>query len=258
MLAKFRSRSAIVVAILAASVAISGCSLLKKKKVDDNAAYQEAPVDQLYAAGAVPHVIVVAIVPLDREHEYTHTDWEPGHACCGVEEYTGYVADHVKAFIDASYHTQPGRGSTAIIGSSHGGLAAFYMALRRPDVFGKAGCLSSSFWAGLDPVQGGTYSGGPLSTSLLITDVKAGLQAPAGSRPRLWIDWGLVRTGGFQNSGIEAAATTRGKEMVALLPGAYGFGVNSELFSYEDPLGEHDEISWGRRFPLVMKALFGP
>lgn len=211
---------------------------------------------QLYAAQAVPEVIVVAIVPLDREREYTHTDWEPGHDCCGVEQYTGYVADHVKAFIDDNYRTRPGPETTAIIGSSHGGLASFYMANRRPDVFGKAGCLSSSFWAGLDPVQGGTYSGGPLSTSLLIGDVAAGL-TDAAARPRLWIDWGLVRTGGSQNSGIEAAATTRGHEMVGLLEGTYGYAEDDDVFWYEDPLGEHDEISWGRRFPLVMKALFG-
>lgn len=51
--------------------------------------------------------------------------------------------------------------------------------------------------------------------------------------------------------------TTRGKEMVALLKGTYGYAEGSELSWDEDPLGEHDEDSWGRRLPLVMKALFG-
>ncbi len=36
--------------------------------------------------------------------------------------------------------------------------------------------------------------------------------------------------------------------MVALLQGTYGYS-DSELSWEEDPLGEHDEISWGRRFP---------
>ena len=210
---------------------------------------------QLYQDGSIAHVIVVAIVPLDREAEYTHTEWEPGHDCCGVEQYTGYVADYVKGFIDGNYHTKKGPESTAIIGSSHGGLASFYMANRRPDAFGLAGCLSSSFWAGLDGIQGGSYGGGPLSTSLLINDVKSTLSAT--SHPRLWIDWGLVRTGGFQNDTIEATATTRGKEMVSLLQSTYGYDAG-RLASYEDPMGEHDEISWGRRFPMVMKYLFGP
>jgi pimeloyl-ACP methyl ester carboxylesterase len=210
----------------------------------------------LWMANAIPRLIVVAIVPLDREAEYTHTSWEPNHDCCGVEQYTGYVADHVKAFIDANYHTSTGPADTAILGSSHGGLAAFYMANRRPDVFGKAGCLSSSFWAGLDGIQGGTYPGGPLSASLLIQDVQSTLSSV--TRPRLWIDWGLVRDGQFQNDVIEAAATARGKEMVSLLEGTYGYQENHEVFWEEDPMGQHDEISWGRRFPAVIKALFGP
>lgn len=211
----------------------------------------------LWAQNALPKVIVVAIVPLNREVEYTHTDWAPGHSCCGVDQYTNYVADHVKAFVDASYHTKSDRLNTTIIGSSHGGLAAFYMANHRPEIFGKAGCLSPSFWAGLDPVHGGNYGGGPLSTSNLVTGVKATLMNQ-GMRPRLWIDWGLVRDGQFQNDSIEAAATVRGKEMVALLQGTYGYSLNHDVFWQEDPMGQHDENSWARRFPDVIKALLGP
>lgn len=212
---------------------------------------------KLYAEGAIPQVIVVAVVPLHRDIEYTHTSWSPDKECCGLEQYTAYMADHVKAFIDAGYRTLPEAKSTAIIGSSHGGLAAFYMANRRPEVFGRAGCLSPSLWAGLDPVHGGSYSGGPLASSLLLDLTKSTLASKA-SRPRLWIDWGLIRTGGTHNSSIEAAATTRGKEMVALLEGTYGYAEGSEISWEEDPLGEHDEDSWGRRFPHVMKALFAP
>ena len=53
MLAKFWSRSPLIVAVLAASIALNGCALLgnKKKKADDTV-YQEAPVEQLYSAGA--------------------------------------------------------------------------------------------------------------------------------------------------------------------------------------------------------------
>jgi pimeloyl-ACP methyl ester carboxylesterase len=208
----------------------------------------------LTAAKAIPEVIVVAIEPVDRNLEYSHVQVGPGQTCCQVNAYADYVADAVKGFVDASYHTSPARIDTAIIGSSRGGLAAFYLASRRPEVFGKAGCLSSSFWAGLDPVFGGSYPGGPLSTSALITTLEGTLKNPA-LRPRMWMDWGLV----FAPSGppIEQAAAARGKEMVGLLEGQYGYAENTELFWFEDPLGAHDEISWARRFPAVMKALFG-
>jgi pimeloyl-ACP methyl ester carboxylesterase len=210
----------------------------------------------LYAAGAIPEVIVVAIEPNDRNAEYSPTEVAPDQTCCGADQYTAYVADHVKAFIDANYRTAPGRETTVMVGSSRGGLSSFYLATRRPEVFGSAICMSSSFWAGLDPVYGGTYPGGPLATAPLVVPVESTL-SDAAIRPRLWIDWGLVRTGGFQNEVIEAAATTRGKEMVALLEGTYGYVEGKEIFWEEDPMGEHDENSWARRFPGAMKAMLG-
>jgi predicted alpha/beta superfamily hydrolase len=211
-------------------------------------------LDVLYQARAIPEVVVVAIVPKDREFEYSHTPAVPGRACCGADRYTAYVADHVKRFIDSNYRTKPERQSTSIIGSSRGGLSAFFVATRRPAVFGQAGCLSPSFWVGLDPVFGGALPGGSLADSALIKPIDATLRNKA-QRPRLWIDWGLRRVGG---DAIEEAATRRGREMVALLKSTYGYAEPQELVWYEDPQGIHDENSWARRFPEVLKVLVGP
>jgi pimeloyl-ACP methyl ester carboxylesterase len=214
-------------------------------------------LEELYAENAIPRVIVVAIHPIERNREYTHVPWADGQPCCGVDAYTDYVADALKGWLDTWYRTRPERENTAILGSSRGGLASFYMANRRPDRFGKAACMSPSFWSGLDPVIGtGNLPGGPLATSALVTTLAPTLN-DASIRPALWIDWGLVRTGGTHNSGIEAAATARGSEMVQLLEGTYRYVEGREIRSYEDPSGEHDESSWSRRFPSVMRALFG-
>ena len=210
----------------------------------------------LYAAGAIPRVIAVGVVPVDRDFEYSHTPVGPNRSCCGAARYATYLADHVRGFIDRSYRTLREPTATAIVGSSRGGLASLYVATRRPDAFARVGSLSPSFWAGLDPVYGGTFPGGPLSGAILVTEVDGLLRDPA-RRPRLWIDWGLVRTGGFANSDIEAAATRRGQEMVALLRDKYGYRVGGDLLWLEDPSGGHDEDSWARRLPEVLKALLG-
>jgi len=219
---------------------------------------------QLYSEGALPPLVVVAVVPNDREYEYSHTPAKPGAPCCGIESYTSYLADHLLPFIAAHYNTGAAPGDptpvperTAILGSSRGGLAAFSVANRRPEIFGRAGCLSSSFWVGLDPVYGGDLPGGPLADSLLIK-THADLLADPTRRPRLWVDWGLVRSGGFHNEVIEAAATERGREMVDLLHDAFLYQVGDDLRWHEDPLGEHDELTWARRLPDVLRALFGP
>lgn len=142
------------------------------------------------------------------------------------------------------------------MGSSHGGLAAFYVAASRPEVFGGLIAMSSSFWVGLDDRVKGTV-GGPLSTSALITQL--GPKLHNAIRPRVYIDWGLVRTGGDYNAITEALATTRGREMATLLQSApYGYVVGRDLTTVEDPNGEHEENSWGRRIGPALATLIGP
>ena len=209
----------------------------------------------LYERLLIRELIVVAIYPVNRAREYTHANWS-GPDCCGVESYTGYVAESIKPFIDRSYCTLPEPGTTMIAGSSHGGLAAFYIANRRPDVFGYAGALSSSFWVGVDDAERfpliKPLPDRLLKDSQLLAAVKETLAA-ALRRPKLYLDWGLVRTGGLHNESIEERAAARGREMVKLLLEEYGYQTGHDLFVYEDPDGEHDEQSWARRIPRVLE-----
>ena len=204
-----------------------------------------------YAAGTFGEVIVVAIVPVDRNREYTHVPWLAGQTCCGLPDYVSYLSDAVKPFVDAAYRTKSGANETVIVGSSHGGLAAFYTATTRPTVFGRAIAMSSSFWAGLDEVT----IGGPLSGSALMQAAGPGLLA---HHPRMYLDWGLVRTGGTHNAIIEARATARSTEMRDLLASNYGYGAGASLFTVEDPAGEHDEESWARRIGPALAIALAP
>lgn len=60
--------------------------------------------------------------------------------------YITFLANELKSFIDQNYRTKPAANQTAIIGSSLGGLISFYGVLEYPDIFGKIGALSTSFW----------------------------------------------------------------------------------------------------------------
>jgi enterochelin esterase-like enzyme len=208
-------------------------------------------MSSLVRARQVEPVIIVAVHPINRDREYTHQEAYPGRDCCGAQEYTDYLADCIKPFVDQHYRTIADASRTGVLGSSHGGLISFWAATRRPDAFRRAGALSPSFWVGLDPLNQQT----PLSQSQLVMPV-AGLLADATRRPvRLWIDWGMVRSGGLHNSFIEERATVRGREMVELLKG-FGMVEQRDVFWVEDAQGAHDEASWARRFPEVMRALY--
>ena len=76
--------------------------------------------------------------------------------------------------------------------------------------------------------------------------------------------WGLRRDGGEHNSVVEHLATKRGREMTTLLQGL-GYDhhaiaddeqprADATLWTRSDRRGGHDEVSWGARLPLVLKA----
>jgi predicted alpha/beta superfamily hydrolase len=62
------------------------------------------------------------------------------------KNYTDFLVNTLKPYIDATYRTLPGREYTGIIGSSMGALITHYAALEHSNVFGKVGVLSPSFW----------------------------------------------------------------------------------------------------------------
>ena len=199
-------------------------------------------------------VILVAVHPLDRNLEYTHTPWADDRTCCEVEAYADYLADCVKPFIDANYHTDPSAERTTVLGASHGGLASFLTASLRRDAFGNAIAMSSSFWVGVDYNR--AWSGEPLEDSALLS--LAGPRLSAGSpRPWLWLDWGLRRDGGPHNAVTEDLATRRGEQMVQLLERDFAYTQGQDLHVLVDPDGEHDELSWARHLPTPLRLLYG-
>jgi len=211
-------------------------------------------LSNLYSSGSLrTKLIVVAIYPQDRNYQYTHQYWLPGFSHGGVSEYGAYLAIIVKGWIDVHYRTQSSRENTAIIGSSHGGLAAFHIAMSNPIAFGIAVCMSSSFWAGhvFDPSQ---LVGG-LKKSKLISDCANTLENRE-QRPRLWIDWGMKRDGGFHNYLIERYATVKSQEMADLLVRKYGYVEGVDLHTHVDEIGGHDEDAWAYRFGLVVNTYF--
>lgn len=61
--------------------------------------------------------------------------------------YTDFIANELKTFVDKNLRTLTGREHTSIIGSSLGGINAFYTGFKHQDVFSKVGVFSPSVWA---------------------------------------------------------------------------------------------------------------
>lgn len=207
-------------------------------------------------AGAVRPALIAAVHPLERNHDYTHVDWAAGtRPWGGLPQYGRWLAERLVPWVNASYPTDGTRAGTAIVGSSHGGLAAFWCATRHPETFGAAGCLSPSFFSGLDDLATGARSPLALLGSPLVAPV-ADLLADPVRRPRLWLCWGLRRDGGEHNAIVEALATHRGREMADLLVQRFGYREGTDLWAVEEREAGHEESAWRRRFGPMMVRMF--
>lgn len=63
-----------------------------------------------------------------------------------ADNYLEFIVKTLKPAIDTKYRTKINARNTGIMGSSLGGLVSYYAILKYPEVFGKAGIFSPSFW----------------------------------------------------------------------------------------------------------------
>lgn len=229
---------------------------------------QNGVLSGLYNNDAIQQVIIVAVHLWNlnnRNDEYLHVKFRDFHGPLSLlnqplkdvfngaldgggylDGYSDYLV-RLKNFIDMIYRTKSDKHNTAIIGSSHGGLAAFYTACKHKDHFGKCAAMSPSFWV---------HVMNDLRKSELIRKVDPYLRDQKGNLPTFWIDWGMVRKGGLHNQFIEDWVTKYGRQMVEILQKDYGYKQNENLYHFEDPLGQHSEISWSHRLGYVLETFF--
>ena len=79
---------------------------------------------------------------MDELTPYKNEKYGGGNA----DKYLEFIVKILKPQIDKTYRTKTSRKNTVIMGSSLGGLVSYYALLKYPDVFGKAGIFSPSFW----------------------------------------------------------------------------------------------------------------
>lgn len=95
-------------------------------------------VTQLIEEGKLKEIIMIGIYNTDdRTAEYSPK--QKG------KEYSKFLIETLKPFIDSNYNTLTDPKNTAVMGSSSGGLISYHLAWEYPEVFSMAGCLSPAF-----------------------------------------------------------------------------------------------------------------
>jgi predicted alpha/beta superfamily hydrolase len=180
--------------------------------------------DSLIHSGAIEEIIIVGIYnSQDRIPEYSDTDL--GKA------YVKFVINTVKPLIDSTYRTKPDRRNTAVMGSSMGGLISFLFVWWHPEIFSKAGCLSSVFDSRASSVLNLVRK-----EKVKSHDVK------------FYFDCGGSGGDGSLKPGME--------KLIEIME-EKGYIEGTEFISFFDPNAEHNERAWASRVWRPLIFLFG-
>lgn len=121
----------------------------------------QSTLAQLYREHAIEPVIVVAIDMLtDRASGYGLSDRATAHSLVGgsvigpigtrAQDYSAWVAGALVPYVDAHYRTRQSARERTMLGWSLGALNAFNLGWQYPEVFGRVGAFSPSFWLAAD------------------------------------------------------------------------------------------------------------
>jgi predicted alpha/beta superfamily hydrolase len=185
-----------------------------------------------------PEAIVIGVSNegADRVYEYTPTV-DPSEADAGLgaqggaDEYLDMLVTELKPQIDSMLRTRPDVASTAMCGSSLGGLVTAYAGVTHPQTYGMIAALSPSTWWDSD---------------VIVTDVMGTMPAP--NRPlTVYVDSG--------QGTVDDEADT---DMLAAAYVSLGYVSEVNFRHVIQPGAQHSEVYWAERFPGAMQLVLGP
>ena len=191
-------------------------------------------VDQLLEIAVMGELVIVGIETSEARMDRLGPVRDPKYGGGRGAEHLHALTSVLKPRIDAELRTRTGRDDTAVIGSSLGGLFSFYAAWSRPDVFGKAICLSSSFW---------------WANRFMIREASI---APT-IRPTIYLDSGVAlhpdapSQDGFQHTRSMQRALIRA-----------GYTNGEDLHRLAFPGHTHSTAAWSTRVAIPLQLLFPP
>lgn len=179
--------------------------------------------DQYINMGAMKEVIIIGV----GNTRNRFTEYVPPEDGGGADRYGRFLIEELKPWVDRSYRTRTGPEDTGVMGSSLGGICSLYLGWTRPDVFGKVGSLSGSYW-------------------LKKFTARMAIEGPRDNLT-IWLDSGNA---GNSADGLENTVGVRD----LLLNKGYQLGGQVEHFI--DYGAQHNEAAWRGRVWRPMTYLF--
>lgn len=241
----------------------------------------QATLARLYRKKAIGPVIVVAIRMLDdRASGYGLFDRAAARSLVGgsrigpigtrAQDYSAWVATVLVPYVDAHYRTRKSARERTMLGWSLGALNAFGLGWQYPDVFGRIGAFSPSFWLAADRTTAAAVQHTRLAQAMVDRGRRrAGL--------KMWFAVGTAEeTKDRDGDGINDTVDDV-QDLLQGYRGADGFrlrGLKQLGYSIDTdyamhpsrdadaslfllPGGEHNQASWGKMLPVFLRWAYG-
>ncbi len=147
-----------------------------------------------------------------------------------------FMAEELNPLIDREYRTLPGRETTAIGGSSMGGLMSLYAIVKHNDVYSKAACVSSAILPGMPSLR------------------KDILASPIDPDTRVYLSWGTKEAVGGRLRKAGDYETLTAKNNLELARMLEEKGARTSVVCQRG--GAHNEASWEKLVPGFMDFLW--
>ena len=185
------------------------------------------------------HSIPIIIVGIECNHignkrleefsPYSFYDESVGQINATGKQLLDWIVTELKPYIDRKYRTKTGRKSTAIGGSSMGGLMALYGCIKYNHIFSKAACLSCY----LDQVFHELYQEDKSSVF---------------HNTKIYLSWGSDEVSSKQELATLSAQNLAICQQL----------LERQVYIYPNIIvnGEHSEYCWEKEIPTFMNFLF--
>lgn len=209
---------------------------------------------RMVAAGeAEPHIVVGVWSPPGKDRYRVYLPQTPAEAMpdavraamaeeaggpFAADRQLGWVAKVLKLRVDRTFRTRTAPRDTTVVGASMGGLMACYAAIERPDVFGRAGCVSIPFAPVGGDVAAAHEPGIERAWAAYLTTA---LGRPGGRR--IWMDHGTAGMDGTFGPWQDAVAGDFA---------AAGWAEGRDFTARSFAGAEHDENFWHARMPEML------
>lgn len=241
----------------------------------------QATLAQLYRQHAIQPVIVVAIDMLaDRASAYGLSDRATSRSVVGgssigpigsrAQDYSAWVATQLVPYIDAHCRTRRSARDRTVLGWSLGALNAFNLGWQYPQVFGRVGAFSPSFWLAADRSSASAVE----HTRLVQTMVEHG---PRRAGLKMWFAVGTAEETSDRDGNGIIDAVNDVQDVIEGYRGAGGFHARGlEQLGYSVNLdyahhasrtadvslfllqgGHHNQTAWGQVLPPFLVWAYG-